>query len=489
MKRYKVFKQKLKSTRGEFFIYRFLSRMCKKTYNFALANIKKNYELDKTYIDKYDNYEMLKDNEVSLWLNSEVFQKTIYSANEAYESYFKLLKYQKDNNLEITAKEPGYIKGYYPITFSYLGKKMEKGKRIFNIPLSVPFKQFLREIAPDIKILKKYINPSMFELPDEYFISLSIPRYLTNKKIKEVSIIPLFNGKKFEIAYTYLDEEEIKESKGDTTLAIDLGVNNLATCVTTKGNSFIIDGKRLKSMNQYYNKKMAKLKSENQYVLRKNKNPLTGELIYLKDLRKNLSENESYKNIMTKRMINLKKKRDNKIKCYFYKSSKMIINYCLENNINRIIIGYSEDFQNKGFVLSKEYYAKDNYSKHIEKEMKKKNNQNFLMIPFGKLINRIEYLCFKNGIECIIQEESYTSASSFFDLDYLPIYSKGKNKEYTFSGERIKRGLYKTKEGKCINADINGALNIYRKSSVCDINTIEYLLRRGVNTPKRLQVI
>ena len=489
MKRYKVLKQKLKSTRGEFFIYRFLSRMCKKTYNVALANIKKNYELDKTYIDKYENYGMLKDNEVSLWLNSEVFQKTIYSANEAYESYFKLLKYQKDNNLEITAKEPGYIKGYYPITFSYLGKKMEKGKRIFNIPLSVPFKQFLREIAPDIKILKKYINPSMFELPNEYFISLSIPRYLTNKKIKEVSIIPLYNGKKFEIAYTYLDEEEIKESKGDTTLAIDLGVNNLATCITTKGNSFIIDGKRLKSMNQYYNKKMAKLKSENQYVLRKNKNPLTGELIYLKDLRKNLSENESYKNIMTKRMIHLMEKRDNKIKYYIYKSSKMIINYCLENNINRIVIGKSKDFQNKGFVLSKEYYAKDNYSKHIEKETKKKNNQNFLMIPFGKLINRIEYLCSKNGIECIIQEESYTSASSFFDLDYLPIYSKGKNKEYTFSGERIKRGLYKTKEGKCINADINGALNIYRKSSVCDINTIEYLLRRGVNTPKRLQVI
>ena len=489
MKRYKVLKQKLKSTKGEFFIYRFLSRMCKKAYNVALDNIKKNYELNKTYIDKYDNYEMVKDNEVSLWLNSEVVQKTTFSANEAYESYFKLLKYQKDNNLEITAKEPGYIKGYYPITFSYLGKKMENGKRIFNIPLSVPFKQFLREIAPDIKILKKYINPSMFELPDEYFISLSIPRYLTNKKIKEVSIIPLFNGKKFEIAYTYLDEEEIKESKGDTTLAIDLGVNNLAACVTTKGNSFIIDGKRLKSMNQYYNKKMAKLRSENQYVLRKNKNPLTGELIYLKDLRKNLSENESYRNIMTKRMIHLMEKRDNKIKCYFYKSSKMIINYCLENNINRIIIGYSEDFQNKGFVLSKEYYAKDNYSKHIEKETKKKNNQNFLMIPFGKLINRIEYLCSKNGVECIIQEESYTSASSFFDLDYLPIYSKGENKEYTFSGERIKRGLYKTKEGKCINADINGALNIYRKSSVCDINTIEYLLRRGVNTPKRLQVI
>ena len=66
--------------------------MCKKAYNVALANIKKNYELNKTYIDKYDNYEMVKDNEVSLWLNSEVVQKTTFSANEAYESYFNLIK-------------------------------------------------------------------------------------------------------------------------------------------------------------------------------------------------------------------------------------------------------------------------------------------------------------------------------------------------------------------------------------------------------------
>ena len=119
---------------------------------------------------------------------------------------------------------------------------------------------------------------------------------------------------------------------------------------------------------------------ENQYVLRKNINPLTKERIYIKDLRKNLSIDESYKNIMTKRMIHLMEKRDNKIKYYIYKSSKMIIDYCLLNNINRIIIGNSKDFQNKGFVLSKEYYSKDNYSKHIEKEKIKKDNQKFLMI-------------------------------------------------------------------------------------------------------------
>ena len=488
MKRYKVLKQKLKSTKGEFFIYRFLTRISKKVYNTALANIKKNYELNKTYIDKYANYELLQNHELSLWLNSEMVQKTSFSANEAYESYFRLLKYQKDKHLDITAKEPSYIKGYYPITFSYLGKKMEDGKRIFNIPLSVPFKQLLRELASDLNTLKKNVKPSMFDLPDEYFIKLSIPRYLTNKKIKEVSIIPLYNGRKFEIAYTYLDEEEIKETKGNDILSIDFGVNNLATCITTKGYSFIIDGKRLKSMNQYYNKKMAKLKIENQYCIRRKINPFKNEIIYQNDLKKNLVKNERYKAFISKRMIRLMEKRENKINDYIYKSSKMIIDYCKENNINKVIIGNSLNFQTKGFIRSKEYYSKDNYSKHIEKNNLKKNNQKFLMIPYGKLRNRMAYLCSKNGIELLLQEESYTSASSFFDLDPIPVYSK-EEKEYNFSGKRIKRGLYQTKDNKYINADINGALNIYRKSSVCDIKIIRYLLRRGVNTPKRLQVI
>ena len=93
MKRYKVLKQKLKSTKGEFFIYRFLSKMCRKAYNYALANIKNNYELNKIYINKFDNFEDIRHNEVSLWLNFEMFQKASFSANEAYEAYFSLLKY------------------------------------------------------------------------------------------------------------------------------------------------------------------------------------------------------------------------------------------------------------------------------------------------------------------------------------------------------------------------------------------------------------
>ena len=487
MKEYKVLKQKLKSTSGEFFMYRFLSMKCRSAYNTALANIKKHYQEENKYIDKYDNFTELQHHDLSNWLNTEIFQKAVFKADTSYRSYFELLRYQKKNNLEITAKEPDYIKGYFPITFSYIGNKYENGKRVFNIPLSVPFKRFLREMAPDINYLKQYVDVKKIELPDEYFIKLSIPRILTKKKIKEISIIPLYNGKKFEIAYTYLDEKESPEAFGNGVMAIDLGINNLATCVTDKGNSFIIDGKRIKSMNQYYNKRMAELKKENQYCLRLKENPLTNDLEYHKDLRKNLGQNEKYKSIQTKRMTNLMEKRDNKINYYIFKSTKMIIDYCLENEISKIVLGYSPNFQ-KAFKYSDNYDSKDNYLKHIEKSNVKSNNQKFLTIPFGKIKSRLEYLCKKHNIELIIQEESYTSVASFIDLDEIPVYNE-ESKEYSFSGKRIKRGLYETRNGKHINADLNGALNIYRKSSVCDNEIISYLLRRGVSTPRRLQVI
>ena len=166
----------------------------------------------------------------------------------------------------------------------------------------------------------------------------------------------------------------------------------------------------------------------------------------------------------------------------------MIINYCKENNINKIVLGYSNIFQRNGFEYSKDYKDKNNQLKHIEKNNIKENNQKFLQIPFGKIKSRLSYLSNKNNIELIIQEESYTSISSFFDLDILPNIDDNK-KEYHFSGKRIKRGLYQTKNGFILNADVNGALNIYRKSSVCDKKIISNLLRRGVNTPRRLQVI
>ena len=108
-------------------------------------------------------------------------------------------------------------------------------------------------------------------------------------------------------------------------------------------------------------------------------------------------------------------------------------------------------------------------------------------IPYGKLRDKLIYLCKLYGIEFKLQEESYTSKASFFDWDYLPTYSVDKSQKYTFSGKRVKRGLYQTKKGYLLNADCNGALNILRKSNVVDLNV---LYSRGeLDTPKRIRVV
>ncbi|SDL95422.1 Putative transposase DNA-binding domain-containing protein, partial [Kandleria vitulina] len=106
--------------------------------------------------------------------------------------------------------------------------------------------------------------------------------------------------------------------------------------------------------------------------------------------------------------------------------------------------------------------------------------------PYGQLRSKLEYLCKMNGIIFVKQEESYTSKSSFWDRDEIPAYNADNPREYQFSGKRIHRGQYKTASGKIINADVNGALNIMRKSSVVDVNI---LYGRGeVDTPVRIRI-
>ena len=144
-----------------------------------------------------------------------------------------------------------------------------------------------------------------------------------------------------------------------------------------------------------------------------------------------------------------------------------VIDYCIANNIGTLIVGYNETFQ---------------YNSHLGKQ----NNQNFVNIPYGQLRHKLEYFCKLNGIVFVKQEESYTSKSSFWDRDDIPVYNADNPKEYQFSGQRLYRGLYKTASGKTINADVNGALNIMCKSSVVDMNI---LYSRGeVDTPIRIRI-
>ena len=149
------------------------------------------------------------------------------------------------------------------------------------------------------------------------------------------------------------------------------------------------------------------------------------------------------------------------------KAARKVIDYCITNNIGTLVVGYNETFQRNSNIGTQ-------------------NNQNFVNIPFGQLRSKLEYLCELNSITFVKQEESYTSKASFWDKDEIPIYNVDNSKENLFSGKRIKRGLYQSKEGITLNADINGALNILRKSKVV---SLEALYNRGeVDTPIRIRI-
>ena len=271
-------------------------------------------------------------------------------------------------------------------------------------------------------------------------VMITIPPNLKGKNIKEIRILPMNNARRFEIQYIYEYVEVRNELNFNKALAIDLGIDNLATCVTNEGESLIIDGRKLKSVNQWANKRNARLQG-------------------IKDMQKTKKT--------TKAQQKLWSKRNNTVNDYLNKSARLIINYCLQNSIGNLVIGYNPTIQK-------------------DCNIGKVNNQNFVNLPIGKLKDKLDYLCKRNGMKFAEQEESYTSKSSYFDNDILPIYRAFDKTKYVFSGRRIKRGLYKTAQGYLINADQNGALNILKKSS---LNGVILLQGRGdLKMPKRIRV-
>ena len=272
-------------------------------------------------------------------------------------------------------------------------------------------------------------------------VEITIPPILLDKKVKEIRIIPKANARFFEIQYIYEAECIQRNLNINNALAIDLGINNLVTAVSSKGKTFIVDGKRLKSINQWYNKQNARLQS--------------------------IKDKQHIGKRLTNRQKAIARNRNNKVNDYMNKTARIIINYCIDNDIGTLVVGYNETFQKNSNIG-------------------KVNNQNFVNIPYGQLRFKLEYLCEMNGIVFVKQEESYTSKASFWDRDNIPVYNNDNPQSYTFSGKRIHRGMYQCLNGQCLNADVNGALNIMRKSSVVDMNI---LYGRGkVDTPVRIRI-
>ena len=230
------------------------------------------------------------------------------------------------------------------------------------------------------------------------------------EKLKEVRIIP--KGVCYVVEIIYEREKQDLGLNKDNKLSIDLGLNNLITAVNNIGlKPIIIKGGAVKSVNQFYNKQLA----------------------YYKSIAKKTNVLE-----LTKRIERLHLKRNNKINTLFHRISKNLIDYCIKNNLGTIVIGYNNGWKRKINIG-------------------KRNNQKFVQIPFLKLINQIKYKAELIGVNVVCNNEDHTSKCSFLDNEEIKHHDK-------YLGKRIKRGLFKSKNGILINADVNGAYNIMKKA-------------------------
>lgn len=229
------------------------------------------------------------------------------------------------------------------------------------------------------------------------------------KSFQQVRFIPHRNKIVVELIYRIVPP--VQNDNNNRYVGIDIGIDNLMTvCNNIQEQAIIINGKPLKSINQFYNKKKA----------------------YYTKVCKQMN-NLDY----SKRLDRLTEKRNLKIEDYLHKASRFVVDYCETNDINTVVIGKNDEWKQKS-------------------KLSKRVNQNFIQIPFVRLIEMIQYKAEERGIAVILTEESYTSGTSFIDNEE-PV------KEYYNKSRRIKRGLFKSNNGTMINADLNGAYQILKK--------------------------
>lgn len=368
-----------------------LSRLSKNLFNVALYESRQYFFNERKRLSYESNYHICKSNENYQLLNTDIAQQTMKVVDRSMRSFLGLLKAISIGRCDQRPQLPRYLpkEGYFPLIIPRI--RLKDG--YFAVPMSRDFKKEYGEIR------------------------IQLPERLKDKKIKEVRIHPRYSAQWFEIEYIY--EEEKVETPVDPSqaIALDLGVDNLCACIDTEGHQFLIDGKRLKSINQWYNKQNAYLQS--------------------------FKDKQGIKSFTTKQ-ARLCQWRNNRVRDYLNKAARIVINHCLEHQIGKLVVGYNPGIKQ-------------------EINIGKSNNQNFVQIPFWQLRRKLDALCSRYGIEYLEQEESYTSKASFYDRDQVPTYNADNPTKHKFSGRRIKRGLYRTKDKHLCNSDINGSANILIK--------------------------
>jgi IS605 OrfB family transposase len=357
-------------------------------YNYGLYIAKKYFKETGKYIGRFKLEKEVKENENYKLLPSQSAQQIIKLIDKNFRSFFVLLKRKNKGEYQDKINTPKFKKrgSCFNIIYTFQNCRLKNSILTFN---------------------------TSNEYKKQNSVKLKIPfTYNIDGKIKQIIIKPINNGQYFNcyIQYEEYPMEINYELKKENYLAIDLGLDNLATCVSTVGHSFILNGKPLKSYNCWYNKRKAKLKSE---LKLKNK----------KD--------------WSKQFTKIEQNRFWFIDNYFNQCVSNIIKFCIENKVANIICGYNKTWKK-------------------EINIGKKNNQNFVNIPYLNFKRKLEAKCIEYRIQFVQQEESYTSKCSFLDKEEVCKHDQ-------YLGKRVKRGLFKSSGGRLLNADVNGSANIMKK--------------------------
>lgn len=359
----------------------------KNLYNAANYVIRQNYIWGWGYLNYQQMDKLMKSHEAYKALPAKVSQQILMVLDRNWKSYFEALKEYNEHPEKFTGrpKLPKY-------------KDKAKGRNLLLYSIQA--------------ISKRRLEKGRVKLSGT---NIDFPTFVNQEQICQVRIVPKCDCYVIEVIYN--QQESTRALDSGAVASIDLGLNNLAT-LTSNQKEFVpllINGRPLKSINQFYNKRKADL------------------LSLLKGNRKTSS-----------RIQRLTKASNQKIDDYLHHASRFIINQLVEKEISTLVIG-----KNPGWKQ--------------EINLGKKNNQNFVTVPHARFVKMLTYKCKLVEIKVLVTEESYTSKASFLDSDPIPAYGSESTESVVFSGRRIKRGLYKSKNGTLINADVNGSYNIMRK--------------------------
>jgi len=344
---------------------------------------------------------------------SHAAQQTLTAVAEAFQSFLSLLNNWLKDKAGDKPKLPNYKKrGLNSVTYPKADVKLENGQLRFPLGLKV----------------KAWFGIDAFYLP--------IPSNLKFEDIREFRILP--RNREFYLELVYKTETAQADVDFGRALGIDHGVDNWLTCVSNVGTSFIVDGKHLKSLNQWYNKQVANIKQGKPQGF--------------------------WCNLLAR----ITEKRNRQMRDAVNKAARLVINHCIANKIGTVVFGWNKH-QKNGV------------------EMGAKTNQQFVQIPTARLKERIKELCEQYGLRFVETEESYTSQASFVDGDVLPNYGE-KPDGWQASGKRVKRGLYRTAQNLYINADGNAAANVLKKVGATLGLMLKGVSRGALITPLRVQL-